>query len=460
MGKQCNSHIYLTNCIVVILMLLVTGCVGKQDSSTAGERNDDSLTGNGESEQINTNDNNYVLTSDTMEYKLLEASKQILKDLNIKYEKRYEGISDRGSYFENDEDAVNAAKAYMTVLGNYMYSHGYKKISKELFLQKVKYFYFNDSTDNSWLKKIVQIDSLSVGDQQYARSMSLKYCIYLEEHIYDIGGAVEIKGAKYLNDGIDPIFEEPINERMDMESFLNGELVLKKEYGSMDLDRILNTHLFLFNDSKAAKNWLLNNYIDFFFYKIPHYDNDDEINKKKLLYMTKKCTNEYGIISMEPDWTDKSILISYGLLGRNQNMMKLLFEETDKAIMAYENDESVGLNIKAFETISEYFWKRWAVNGSIELCSDEIDILCLFAKMEVSLNKKHCKTKKNGWFNVDCASISYRLLSDEVLKIAKQHNYYDIPNFDEVLKVIEWDNEHDLDKKPFDYTTLLPKEGA
>ena len=179
MGKQCNSHIYLTNCIVVILMLLVTGCVGKQDSSTAGERNDDSLTGNGESEQINTNDNNYVLTSDTMEYKLLEASKQILKDLNIKYEKRYEGISDRGSYFENDEDAVNAVKAYMTVLGNYMYSHGYKKISKELFLQKVKYFYFNDSTDNSWLKKIVQIDSLSVGDQQYARSMSLKYCIYL-----------------------------------------------------------------------------------------------------------------------------------------------------------------------------------------------------------------------------------------------------------------------------------------
>lgn len=464
-------------------MLFVTGCVNKQDSSTTCNQNkdsilhdsccwnSDSLIGNGESEQINNNDNN----SDTMESKRLETSKQILKDLNIKFEKRYEGISDRGSYFENDEDAVNAAKAYMTVLGNYMYSHGYKTISKDLFLQRVKYFYFNDSSDDSWLKKIVQVDSLNVGDQLYARSMSLKYCIYLEEHIYDIGGAVEIKGAKYLNDGIDPVVDEPINERMDMESFLNGELVLKKEYGSMDLDRILYTHLFLFNDSKAAKNWLLNNYIDFFFYKIPHYDNDDEINKTKLLYMTKNCTNEYGIISMEPNWTDKSILISYGLLGSNQNMMKLLFEETDKAIIAYENDETVGLNIKAFETISEYFWKVWTVNESMKAHLDsslnheikssinhEIESLCLFAKMEVSLNKKHCKTKRNGWFNIDCASISYRLLSDEVLKIAKQHNYFGIPNFDEVLTVIEWDKEHDphgskINDSPFDYTTLSLK---
>ena len=133
MRKQSNSHIYLTNCIVVILMLLVTGCVGKQDATI--ERDQDKrfeyagpipydscywiynpLVGN--TEQINNIDNDFITESDSAESELVESSKQILKELKIKYEKRYEGISDRSYYFESNEDAIRGAVAFMDVLSD------------------------------------------------------------------------------------------------------------------------------------------------------------------------------------------------------------------------------------------------------------------------------------------------------------------------------------------------------
>lgn len=66
----------------------------------------------------------------------------------------------------------------------------------------------------------------------------------------------------------------------------------------------------------------------------------------------------------------------------------------------------------------------------------------------------------HGWFNQECASLSYSVLSDEVLEVAQKNNYYGIPNFDEVLKVIAWDREHDpqgskFNDSPFDYATLV-----
>lgn len=345
----------------ILCILFVTSCSNKQETITDDEREErfeysglipydscywiyNPLVGNGREEK--NIDNFFITETDTMESELLDTSKQILKNLKIKFEKRYEGISDRASYFENNEDAVIGAKAYITVLGNYMFSHGYKKISEEQFRERVKCFFYNKSLDEDWINRIVLIDSLCTETQPKGRCMSMKYRIYLEEHIYDLGAGVEIKGAKYLNDGIDPDLDEPINERMDMESFINGELVLKKETGSLNLDRVLYTHMFLFNDSKAAKIWLLNNYIKFFFDKIQFYDDDDDVNRKKLSYMIKQCTNEYGVISMkeDPDYhgPNKEIFIRSGLSGRNHNMMKLIFEETDKAITEYEKMRVLG----------------------------------------------------------------------------------------------------------------------
>lgn len=468
----------------ILCILFVTSCTNKQETITDDEREErfeysglipydscywiyNPLVGNGrEGKNI---DNFFITETDTMESELLDTSKQILKDFKIKYEKKYESTDDKGSYFENKEDAVIGAKAFATFLGNYLFNHGYKKISEDEFRERVKYFFFNDCSDEDRLKKIVLIDSLSPENdfEDKWHCMSLKYCIYLEEYIIHLEPNVNIKGAKFLNDGLDPDMGEPINPRIDMESFINGELVLGENAGSFILDRVLYTHMFLFNESKAAKNWLFNNYINFFFYKISSYDDDDEVNRKKLSYMLKHCTNDYGVITMkmppEYEGPNKETLLEHGLAGRNHNMMKLIFDETDKAITKYENDESVGLNTQAFEMISEYFWEKWATTkreNSLKSSPNEIETLCMFAKMEVSLNKKHCRSRRHGWFNQECASLAYRVLSDEVLEVAKKNNYYGIPNFDEVLKVIAWDREHDpegsgFNDSPFDYATLV-----
>lgn len=468
----------------LLSLLFVTSCSNKQETITDDEREErfeysglipydscywiyNPLVGNGrEGKNI---DNFFITETDTMESELLDTSKQILKDFKIKYEKKYESTDDKGSYFENKEDAVIGAKAYVTVLGNYLFSHGYKKISEEQFRQRVKYIFFNDCHNEDWLNEVNLIDSLGSNYKDSWHCMSLKYRIYLEEYVNDLGKNVDIKGAKFINDGFDPDMGTPINPRIDRESFINGELVLEGEWTriSLNLDRVLYTHMYLFNDSKAAKNWLLTNLIDFFFDEIRSYDDDDEVNRKKLSYMLKHCTNDYGVITMkmppEYEGPNKETLLEHGLAGRNHNMMKLIFDETDKAITEYEKDESVGLNIQAFEMISEYFWEKWATmqrEKSLESSPNEIETLCIFAKMEVSLNKKHCRSRRHGWFNQECASLSYSVLSDEVLEVAKKNNYYGIPNFDEVLKVIAWDREHDpegsgFNESPFDYATLV-----
>lgn len=464
--------------------MFVTSCSNKQETITDDDQEDkfeysgliqydscywiyNPLVGNSREEK--NIDNFFITETDTMESELLDKSKQILKDFKIKFEKKYEDTSDKGSYFENKEDAVIGAKAYVTVLGNYLFSHGYKKISEEQFRQRVKYIFFNDCHNEDWLNEVNLIDSLGSNYKDSWHCMSLKYRIYLEEYVNDLGKNVDIKGAKFINDGFDPDMGTPINPRIDRESFINGELVLEGEWTriSLNLDRVLYTHMYLFNDSKAAKNWLLTNLIDFFFDEIRTYDDDDEVNRKKLSYMLKHCTNDYGVITMkmppEYEGPNKETLLEHGLAGRNHNMMKLIFDETDKAITEYEKDESVGLNIQAFEMISEYFWEKWATmqrEKSLESSPNEIETLCIFAKMEVSLNKKHCRSRRHGWFNQECASLSYSVLSDEVLEVAKKNNYYGIPNFDEVLKVIAWDREHDpqgskFNDSPFDYATLV-----
>lgn len=468
----------------LLSLLFVTSCANKQDTIANDDQEDkfeysgliqydscywiyNPLVGNSREEK--NIDNFFITETDTMESELLDKSKQILKDFKIKFEKKYEDTSDKGHYFENKEDAVSGAKAYITVLGNYLFSHGYKKISENEFRQRVKYFFFSDRSNENWTNEINFIDSLGPDYKDSWHCMSMKYRLYLNQHIDKLGENVDIKGAKYINDGFDPDMGEPINPRIDMESFINGELVLEGEWTDpfLNLDRVLYTHMYLFNDSKAAKIWFLNNHIDFFFDEIRSYDDDDEVNRKKLSYMLKHCTNDYGVITMnmppEYEGPNKETLLEHGLAGRNHNMMKLIFDETDKAITKYENDESVGLNTQAFEMISEYFWEKWATTkreNSLKSSPNEIETLCMFAKMEVSLNKKHCRSRRHGWFNQECASLSYSVLSDEVLEVAKKNNYYGIPNFDEVLKVIAWDREHDpegskFNDSPFDYATLV-----
>ena len=152
-------------------------------------------------------------------------------------------------------------------------------------------------------------------------------------------------------------------------------------------------------------------------------------------------------------------LIEAGLKGSHRNMMRLIFDETDKAMTAYENG---GVwDMKAFDLVSDFFQIVWVKENDYSMKERLylLEQLCMFAKMEVSLNKKHCKTNNYGWFNNgDALSMTFQLLNDTLLNIAKQQNYYNIPNFDEVLEVYNWDANHSYKDKSgilFDYTTLL-----
>jgi hypothetical protein len=396
---------------------------------------------------------------DSMEMDTYQASKQVLKEIYINYWKRNEGNLDPApEYCADDEEYEKEMSAILNCIYHHLCTHGYKLIDEESFKNRIELFY-----SHKWDEYIRKRDFYEsepggcMNIPNYVSSLQ-KRVVY---HPYANPIRLKIKGEKWLNDGYDNDMGVSINERMDMESFLNGELEFDNQY--IQLDKILYQHLFVFNNNKAAKNWLLGNCIKFFFDELTCYDDDDEINRRKLHYMIKKSTNEYDEISFG---ADEYRLISRGLSGRNRNMMRLIFEETDKAMTMYENNKDEEFNKQAFELISEYLWIRWVEQKSISVKSymHELDLLCMFAKMEVSLNKKHSKDEKYGWFNMEHTSRSYAMLSDTLLEIAKKNNYYDIPNFDEVLKVIEWDNEHDVegehpDKVPFDYTTLLSKDG-
>ena len=197
----------------ILCILFVTSCANKQETITDDDREEkfeysgiipydscywiyNPLVGNRKAGQINDIDSNFTTDSDTMESELLETSKQILKDYKIDFEKRYEGFSDRGSYFEREEDAVKGAKAYFTVLGNYLFSHGYKKISEDQFFQKLKYFFFYDHSNEGWIKELVLIDSLNVGCRTEIGYISLKYRLFIVNAIYNLTACVEINGAK------------------------------------------------------------------------------------------------------------------------------------------------------------------------------------------------------------------------------------------------------------------------
>lgn len=224
----------------------------------------------------------------------------------------------------------------------------------------------------------------------------------------------------------------------------------------VDIDKVkhdIYANLYLFNDSKVAKTWLLANDFEFF-NKINCFE-DREVNEKKLKAYLNKVPDFYDDYYNNYDNALSAVYIWTG-----QDMMNLVFEKTDSAIVAYEADKRRSLDTKAFDLLFMY----------IEKCRDYEDFYtdpdfiksaCDFARMEISLNKKHALKDKNGYFNMESTSLSYRLLNDKILAFAKKENYFNIESFDEVLKVIEWDKKHDPqgsnDYHPFDYTTLLKK---
>lgn len=121
------------------------------------------------------------------------------------------------------------------------------------------------------------------------------------------------------------------------------------------------------------------------------------------------------------------------------------------------------MDIKAFDLLYMYL-DKYRTEKIRRTKPSFVNLICLFAKMEIELNKKHANVETHGYFNFVCQSRASSLLDDELLQLAKKENYFNIESFDEVLRVIKWDNESHDDSDsdypagclPFDYTTLLP----
>lgn len=420
---------------------------------------------------VNRNDffvNNELPNSielDSMNSARLEANKQILKDIYIEYRKRNGDSEDpEPSYYRNADEFKITTSAFLNCLYYYLYSHGYKKIDESIFKQKLQIFYsknwngfykigdfFGYSDEN---KKITE-DLYNVPSFVCELENSV---VYSKLHENPIRVWIELDDEEGENE--DAEIDEFGNTitHVNIESLEKGILNIDKDL--MDLDKLLYEHLFVFNNNKAAKNWLICNRIEAFFFDFPYYDDEDEINRKKLKYMLNECTHGENVIVGRND-----DLVYYSLVGHHNNMLKLIFEETDKAMTTYENGGKY--DTKAFDLMYDYFKilyvnnkddKKIAIKNQI----NQLEKLCVFLKMEVSLNKKHCKHNNFGWFNdSDALSITFQCLNDSLLEVAKQHNYYNIPNFDEVLKVYKWDSENAYRDKsgiPFDYTTLLESD--
>lgn len=231
-------------------------------------------------------------------------------------------------------------------------------------------------------------------------------------------------------------------------SDLNSDLIIDKKI----IEPEIYKNLFLFNESKAAKTWLIINDLDFF--RRIHYYEDREVNEKKLNAYLSSIPNEYDNYKFPISYE----YYDFETIWSGDDMMNLLYEKTDSAIVAYEADKHNILDIKAFDLFSMFLFK-FQYDKHYNTKKSFLKFVCQFTSMEISLNKKHSLEEKNGIFNIESSSQSYKLLTEEILELAKKENYFNISDFDDVLKVIEWDKEHDPqgsnDHHPFDYTTLL-----
>ncbi len=215
----------------------------------------------------------------------------------------------------------------------------------------------------------------------------------------------------------------------------------------------------MFHDSKAACIWLLCNDMDFFRNLMFEYgfDKDKDVNKRIMDERLKAQSNEYDDVL--PDRASASNGLFYTFdedkhLRIHKNLWHQIYELTDSAISYYEEDHKRALKIKYFEMLSNYM-QRYAPDD----LTARAELYCNFARMEVDLNKKHSHEDKNGYFNMESVSTSHVLLREEELEEAKKHNYFGIENFDEVLKLLQWDEIHDpqgdnTKYEPFDYSTL------
>ena len=372
---------------------------------------------------------------------------QIIRDIERKFNKQLYENSEYAyeQYTESLDDFQKYTSISLKAFNEVLKIHGYKTPDEATFYKKIEeiygedYHHFFESPD--FLTSITDFESVKENHSvlEYADQLSSKYRM-----VWFRG----LSNSKFFSFEKKDLYKDAFG--LEYEKYdENSDIILDIK----DLKSNIYANLYVFNDNKAAKVWLMNNDLEFF--SMIHCYEDREINETKLKNYLRSVPDDYETYDI---FKDRSLTDH---LWAGQDIFDLVQEKTDSAIVAYEEDKSRKLDIKAFDLLAKYLFKYKDVKYNGSSCNTDpyfVKKACNFAMMEVSLNKKHSLENKNGYFNMESTSISYRLFNDELLDVAKKENYFNIKSFDEVLKVIEWDKEHDPqgsnDYYPFDYTTL------
>ena len=371
---------------------------------------------------------------------------QLVRDVERKFNKRLFENAEYAveEYTESLEDFQNYTSIALKAFNEVLKIHGYKMPEEVAFYKKIKDIYGEDYHDffksSDFLSPVTDFESVKENYHvlEFASKISLKY------RMAWFGGSSRFFSFKKRIISKDSFGLE--YEKFDE----NSDIV----FDIKDLKFNICANLYVFNENKAAKVWLMTNDIDFFNY-INCWE-DREVNEKKLKNYLRLVPDDYETYDVNRDRN----IVCY--LWRGQDIFDLVLEKTDNAIVEYEEDKSRKLDIKAFDLLFMYLDK----NRTLKYKRTDVNFvkqICEFAKIEISLNKKYASKEKHGYFNFVCQSRAYSLFDEELLEFAKKENFFDIESFDEVLKVIEWDKgtHHDSDDIypggciPFDYTTLV-----
>lgn len=373
---------------------------------------------------------------------------QLVRDVERKFNKRLFENAEYAveEYTESLEDFQKYTSIALKAFNEVLKIHGYKMPEEVAFYKKIKDIYGEDYHDffksTDFLSPVIDFESVNEDYHvlEFASKLSLKYRMawfggYSNSRVFSFKKRILSKdtfGLEY--------------ERFDE----NSDIVLDIK----NLKFNICANLYIFNESKAAKVWLMTNNMDFFNY-INCWE-DREVNEKKLKKYLNSVPDDYETYDVNKD---RSLV---GYLWQGQDIFNLVLEKTDSAIIAYEEDKSRKLDIKAFDLLFMYLDKCRTLKHK-RTDANFVKLICNFAKIEVSLNKKHANKEKHGYFNFVCQSRASSLFDKELLELAKKEHYFNIDSFDEVLKVIEWDkgDHHNFENTypggciPFDYSTLV-----
>lgn len=214
-----------------------------------------------------------------------------------------------------------------------------------------------------------------------------------------------------------------------------------------NIQLLIHRNKYLFNESKASLAWLLNNDQGFIYNLMIKfgYDKDNRINEFVLKYINQ-------LVKTKKDNIKYNYSDCGGLLYTRDCNSNL---KINRGVLTTLTDITNMENKEYLEMLIKYLIKIEGNSLQTNLSEEEkIQLYCTFGRTELDILKKYPYIESGMYAEISSLLAGYQ---DKYKEIAKQNNYWDIANFDDIVKVVEWEypiaNDGE-DKEPFDYTTL------